>query len=129
MDLPATNTVHSAIAENGGFSLTDVFSMSGPFSTGHAIVFFFVITYSIAPIVFGFLWALTRPSDWVYKYMWAFMYENLIAFFRLHDNGLNTQLRRQHIDEYGHDLRYFWPRVWFYTLPLNCLLAFWCTIA
>lgn len=113
-----------AINANHGFDFTDLFVWGGPLSIIRPLLLLVSLTYMIFPAVLGFIWVLTRPSQWSYQYLWPFFFTNFVQMFSHKDYGQMTGIRLQHIDEYGRDLRVFWPRVWFYTLPINSLLLF-----
>lgn len=116
---------HAYVQEHGQLTVDSMLSFSGSYSVIKPLLVLFSLTYAISVPLIGFIWAITRPSDWTYKYLWAFFNVNLMQMLfgaGLGGNDKYTDLRLQHIDEYGKDLRVFWPRVWYYTLPFNLIL-------
>ena len=106
----------------GDPTIMDLLSVHGPFSILKPLLFVFAITYAFLPLLIGYLWCVTRPSVWVYQYQWAWLAINFIGLVSYRVNSDWTAIRQKHIDEYGTDLRCFWPRIWWYTLPFNTII-------
>lgn len=110
---------------NGVFSSADMLSMHSQISLMKPLLLVFTLSYMLLPLVFAYIWLLFRPSGWTYKYLWTFVFVNFLGL--LGGNAIpgkesdDVSIRQQHILEYGKDLRVFWARVWWYTLPINSI--------
>lgn len=111
---------------NGVFSTADMLSFHSQISMLKPVLFVATLSYLLLPLVVAFFWILARPSDWTYKYLWHYVTINFFGMLGatvVRGSDENTiSIRQQHILEYGRDLREFWARVWWYTLPFNSLL-------
>lgn len=113
---------------NGTFSTADMLSFHSQVSALKPMLFVASLSYLFLPLIVAFFWILLRPSEWTYRYMWHYVAVNFLGFIVPHLDNCHTSIRQQHILECGKDLRVFWARVWWYTLPFNSIVLFYSMI-